>query len=127
MKQLCVVLAGLLAFTQVLADSRQVQFSTDEGTWISLDVSPDASSIVFELVGDLYVMPISGGKARRLTDGPAFDAQPRYSPDGRSILFVSDRTGAENLWALDVDTSATRALTHGAGAFFISPEWSTLR
>lgn len=124
MKQLLIVLAGWLAFVPALADSRQVRFSTDEGTWISLDVSPDAASIVFELVGDLYVMPIDGGPARRLTDGPAFDAQPRYSPDGRSILFVSDRTGAENLWALDVATSTTRALTQETGAFFISPEWT---
>ncbi|MFC4312714.1 amidohydrolase family protein [Steroidobacter flavus] len=124
MKQICAVLVGLLAFTQALADSRQVRFSTDEGTWISLDVAPDASSIVFELVGDLYVMPVGGGHARRLTDGPAFDAQPRYSPDGRSILFVSDRSGAENLWTLDVETSATRALTRETGAFFISPEWT---
>lgn len=128
MRQLCIVLAGLLAFTQSLAgplgDSRQVKFTTDEGTWMSLDVSPDAGSIVFELVGDLYVMPIAGGRARRLTSGPAFDAQPRYSPDGRSILFVSDRSGSENLWALDVDSGVPRLLTRENGAFFISPEWT---
>lgn len=124
MKHICITLAGLLATTQLFADSRRVQFSTDEGTWMSLDVSPDASSIVFELVGDLYVMPMSGGKARRLTDGAAFDAQPRYSPDGRTIVFVSDRTGAENLWALDVASGAAKAITQERGAFFISPEWT---
>src|SRR3954466_676602 len=67
--------------TLPLKTTRTVSFTTDEGTWISLDVSPDGRTIVFDLVGDLYTMPIGGGKATRITDGPAFDAQPRFSPD----------------------------------------------
>src|SRR6187402_1844657 len=64
-----------------LATTRTVAFTTDEGTWMSLDVSPDGRTLVFDLVGDLYTLPITGGKAARLTDGLPFDAQPRWSPD----------------------------------------------
>ncbi|MBL8268804.1 amidohydrolase family protein [Steroidobacter sp.] len=106
------------------ATSRRVQFTTDEGTWMSLDLSPDDRTIVFELAGDLYALPATGGTARQLTHGPAFDAQPRYSPDGRSIAFVSDRSGADNVWIMDVNSGAVRALTQETGAFFVSPEWS---
>ncbi|MBL8271259.1 MAG: PD40 domain-containing protein, partial [Steroidobacter sp.] len=105
-------------------ESRHVRFTANEGTWVSLDVSPDGRSLVFELVGDLYTMPVSGGPAQRLTSGSAFDAQPRYSPDGRSIAFVSDRSGADNIWLMDVPSGELRALTHDTESFFISPEWS---
>src|SRR5207302_1675559 len=80
-----------------LTPTRPLRFTTDEGTWVSLDVSPDGTTIVFELLGDLYTIPIAGGKATRITSGQAFDAQPRFSPDGRSIVFVSDRSGADNV------------------------------
>jgi hypothetical protein len=76
-----------------LTPTRTVAFETNEGTWMSLDVSPDGSAILFELLGDLYTLPIGGGTATRLTSGPAMDAQPRYSPNGRQIVFVSDRGG----------------------------------
>ncbi|MBL8265902.1 amidohydrolase family protein [Steroidobacter sp.] len=128
MKHLFVALIALCVAGQAIADSpvpsRRVQFSTDEGTWMSLDVSPDARTIVFELVGDLYSMPLAGGKAQRLTSGTAFDSQPRYSPDGNSIAFVSDRSGADNIWVMDVRSGEVRALTQESGAFFVSPEWT---
>src|SRR5258708_4406934 len=81
-----------------LETTRRLQFTTDEGTWLSLDVSPDGRSIVFDLLGDLYTLPLTGGKATRITSGPAFDTQARFSPDGRSIVFVSDRSGSDNVW-----------------------------
>src|SRR5687768_6759153 len=71
--------------------TRRLHFTTDEGTWMSLDVSPDGRTIVIDLLGDLYTLPIAGGTATRITNGIAFDAQPRWSPDGRSIAFVTDR------------------------------------
>ena len=49
----------------------KLEFETDEGTWISLDVTPDGKSVVFELLGDIYRVPIAGGDATRLTDGNA--------------------------------------------------------
>ena len=107
-----------------LNPARTVRYSTREGTWMSLDVSPDGRTIVFDLVGDLYTIPIGGGKATRLTSGMGFDAQPRYSPDGRTIVFVSDRSGAEHLWLIDADGSNPRALTRGDKSQFVSPEWT---
>ena len=69
-----------------------VPLDVDSGTWMSLDVSPDGKEIVFDLLGDIYTMPIAGGEARPLTSGIAWDMQPRYSPDGKWIAFTSDRS-----------------------------------
>ena len=66
-----------------LKPDRTIEFTTDEGTWLSLDVSPDGKTIVFELLGDLYTLPIAGGEAKAITTGLAFDSQPSYSPDGK--------------------------------------------
>ena len=67
-------------------NARRVAFTTDEGTWMTVDVSPDGRWILFDLLGDLYRVGIAGGKAERITSGPAFDYAPRYSPDGRTIV-----------------------------------------
>ena len=91
---------------------------------MSLDVSPDGQSIVFDLLGDLYTLPIAGGTASRLTSGLAFDAQPRFSPDGKKVVFVSDRSGGDNLWILSLDMKDTTQLTQGNGNLFVSPEWA---
>ena len=107
-----------------LKPTRPLRFTTDEGTWMSLDVSPTNRTIVFDLLGDLYTLPIEGGKATRITSGQAFDGQPHWSPDGRSIVFTSDRTGAENLWLVAPDGSHLRALTREQGRAFISPTFT---
>ncbi|MBC7894692.1 MAG: PD40 domain-containing protein [Cytophagaceae bacterium] len=107
-----------------LIPTRPLKFTTDEGTWISLDLSADGRTIVFDLLGDIYTLPIGGGKATRITSGSGFDGQPRYSPDGRSIVFVSDRSGSENLYVIDPDGKNLRALTRGTGQGFISPDWT---
>ena len=78
-----------------------ITFDTDEGTWIDLDVSPDGTTIAFSLLGDLYLLPASGGSARRITSGSGYDVQPRFSPDGQWVAFASDRGGTENLWTAD--------------------------
>ncbi|HTG32238.1 MAG TPA: amidohydrolase family protein [Thermoanaerobaculia bacterium] len=107
-----------------LKAERTLEFSTDEGTWISLDVSPDGKTVVFDLLGDLYMVPFSGGQARRLTSGSAFDAQPRYSPDGQWIAYTSDAGGSENLWIAKADGSSPRALTRDRDRGFASPSWT---
>jgi Tol biopolymer transport system component len=107
-----------------LTPTRTIRFTTDEGTWLSVDVSPDGRRIVFDLVGDLYTMPIEGGRATRITDGPAWDAAPRYSPDGATIAFVSDRSGSDNLWVADADGRNPRAVTKTEGYGYVSPEWT---
>ncbi len=104
--------------------ARTVSFSTDEGSWMSLDVSPDGTTIVFELLGDLYTVPIVGGMATPVTRGMAFDTQPRYSPDGTRILFASDRSGGENLWYIDLTMRDTVQITKGDASMYISPAWT---
>ncbi|MEP6764420.1 MAG: hypothetical protein ABJB66_08930 [Gemmatimonadaceae bacterium] len=110
--------------TLPLATTRTIKYTTDEGTWLSLDVSPDGQTIVFDLVGDIYTLPIAGGKATRLTDGPAWDAQPRFSPDGKTIVYATDRSGGENLWLMNADGKNQRALTRGDKNQYVSPVWS---
>ena len=107
-----------------LKTARTATFTTTTGTWISLDVSPDGQQIVFDLLGDLYTLPITGGKATRLTSGMAYDAQPRYSPDGKKIVFVSDRSGGENVWIMSLDKKDTTQLTKGNTNMYVSPEWT---
>ena len=107
-----------------LDPERTMDLTTDEATWLSLDVSPDGETIVFDLLGDLYTLPIEGGEATRLTDGLPFDSQPRFSPDGDRLVFISDRSGAENLWIYDLDEDKLEPLTQGNSHDYQSPEWT---
>src|SRR5690606_6697714 len=91
--------------------AKTVRFSTSEGTWMDVDVSPDGRELVFSLLGDLYRMPVAGGRATRITTGRAWDVQPRWSPDGRRIAFTSDRNGANNIWTMAADGSDPRQVT----------------
>ena len=107
-----------------LITTRKLSFTTDEASWISLDVSPDGRTIVFDILGDLYTLPIAGGTATRITSGPGWDQQPRYSPDGTQIAFVTDRNGSKNVWIANADGSKARALTKSERINFASPIWS---
>src|SRR5688572_2051129 len=107
-----------------LITTRTLEFTTDEGSWISLDLSPDGRTIVFELLGDLYTLPITGGTATRITSGQAYDMQPRYSPDGARLVFVSDRDGSENVWIANADGTNARALTTTERESYMSPIWT---
>src|SRR5689334_12616092 len=109
--------------TLPLKPTRTARFTTSEGTWMSLDVSPDGKTNVFHLLGDLYTLPISGGKATRITSGMGFDQSPRFSPDGKEIVFVSDRSGGENLWLVHPDGSGLKQLTNTDHYLYISPTW----
>jgi Tol biopolymer transport system component len=107
-----------------LKSARKIEFTTDEGTWISLDVSPDGKTIAFELLGDIYTMPIVGGEAKLIDGGMAFDSQPKFSPDGKWIAFLSDRDGNENVWIMHSDGSDAKQLSKDPTAEFASPSWS---
>jgi Tol biopolymer transport system component len=107
-----------------LSPMTPLKFTTDEGTWLSLDLSPDGRTVVFELLGDLYTIPASGGKATRITSGQAFDAQPHFSPDGKSIAFISDRSQSDNIWVANADGSNPRAITHDNDQKYQSPTFT---
>ncbi|MEE4244746.1 MAG: amidohydrolase family protein [Kangiellaceae bacterium] len=109
-----------------LKPERKLQYTAEQGSWMSLDVSPDGEIIVFDLLGDLYSMPIAGGKATRLTSGMAMDMQPRFSPDGKSVVYVSDKSGSENIWILDLAKGEEEAqqLTKDKNSEFQTPEWT---
>lgn len=103
---------------------KQVAFTTDEGTWMDLDVSRDGKTLVFSLLGDLYTLPIEGGAAKRITSGPAWDVQPRFSPDGGEIAFTSDRAGGNNLWRAKRDGSGATQVTKEDFRLLNNPVWT---
>ncbi|MFY7900208.1 MAG: amidohydrolase family protein [Chitinophagaceae bacterium] len=107
-----------------LKPSRTISFNTKEGSWMSLDVSPDGKTIVFDLMGDIYTMPTNGGKASFVTKGLAYDVHPRFSPDGKKILFISDRSGADNVWYIDTEKKDTVQLTADQNQYFPSACWT---
>ena len=107
-----------------LKAERKIEFTTDEATWLSLTLTPDGKTIMFELLGDLYSLPITGGEAKPVTTGMAFDSQPSVSPDGKLIAFVSDRDGSENLWICNIDGSAPKQLSKDPQGDFESPSWT---
>ena len=107
----------------VLETEQIIEFDTDEVTWMSVDVSPDGRTMVFDLLGDLYTLPIEGGSATRIVGGLSFESQPTWSPDGKTIAFLTDRTGIENLWIADADGANPRNVTIHP-AFDGWPSWS---
>jgi len=102
----------------------EAKIDTDEGTWLSLDVSPDGSEIAFDLLGDIYSLPMAGGEARALTSGVAWDMQPRFSPDGKRIAFTSDRAGGDNIWVMNRDGSSPTQVTKESFRLLNSPVWA---
>ncbi|WP_158514844.1 serine hydrolase [Gemmatimonas phototrophica] len=120
-------LVALMAMTLMavpLQAQRTVAFTTTEGTWMSLDVAPDGRQLVFELLGDLYALPMAGGEARAILSGSAFQSQPRFSPDGRLLAFISDASGSDNVWVASADGSGARAVSSVPRALMLSPAWS---
>jgi imidazolonepropionase-like amidohydrolase/Tol biopolymer transport system component len=103
---------------------RSVPINVSEGTWMNLDVSPDGQTIAFDLLGDIYTMPITGGRATRIAAGMPFEVQPRFSPDGRLIAFTSDRGGGDNIWVMNRDGSDKRQVTKEDFTLLNNPSWS---
>ena len=101
-----------------------IKFETNEGSWMSLDVSPNGDWLVFELLGDLYQLPIDGGVAKPIVSGRDFASQPRFSPDGKQLVFVSDRSGEDNLWLVNIDSGELKQVSTRNDGELISPAWS---
>ena len=103
---------------------RPVTVDTDEGTWMNLDVSPDGRTLVFDLLGDIYTLPIAGGTPTRIAEGLAWEQLPRFSPDGARIAFTSDRGGGDNIWIMDRTGANKFALTDEDFRLLSQPAWS---
>ena len=102
---------------------RHVEFDVAEGTWISLDISPAGSQLVFDLLGDIYTLPAQGGKARPIATGPAWQHQPRFSPDDEKIAYISDADGQLNLWVMSSDGGSPRQISNARLHRLSSPAW----
>ena len=104
--------------------SKEVTITTSEGSWLSIDVSPDGNTLVFDLLGDLYTLPRAGGDATLISGGPAMDRQPSFSPDGEQLVFISDRSGADNIWISDRDGSNARMISMETINKVSNPAWA---
>ena len=93
---------------------KPVTITVDEGTSIAVAVSPDGKSLAMDLQGSIWVMPATGGPAKRITDLFNDAHQPVWSPDGKTIAFFGYRDGGYDLWAVAPDGSGQRRLTSGA-------------
>lgn len=105
---------------------RTIDFDTDEGTWMSVDISPNGKWIAFDMLGHIYRIPASGGKAQNLTinSGIAMNMHPRFSPDGKEIAFVSDRNGQLSLWVMRIDGTGPEIVFTDPDNRVISPAWT---
>jgi len=107
---LAVQLNPCFSQTLPIKPARTISFETDESSYMDVDVSPDGKTIVFDILGDLYIIPITGGNATQLTRGLAYNRLPAWSKDGKQIAFISDASGAVRLDVINADGSGERAL-----------------
>lgn len=103
---------------------KEVTITTREGTWMNLDVSPDGNTLVFDMLGDIYSLPVAGGTATLLRGGHAFEVQPRFSPDGKKICFTSDAGGGDNVWVMDADGKNAKQITQEDFRLLNNPVWT---
>ena len=105
-------------------DWQTISIDTRTVTWADVDVSPDGQTLIFHTLGDIYRVSIEGGEAEALTDDIAWNFQPRFSPDGRHIAFISDRGGAENIWIMDADGNNLSQVSDEREHLLHNPAWS---
>ncbi|MBT6421810.1 MAG: amidohydrolase, partial [Porticoccaceae bacterium] len=110
--------------TQPQGELKTISIDTTESTWSNLSVSEDGKTIAFDMLGDIYTMPIGGGEGTPLVQGFDWNMQPTYSPDGKTIAFISDRDGASNLWIMDANGSNSRQISTEKTALIHTPSWS---
>ena len=112
--------------THPRGQTREIDFRTEEGTWMAVDISPDGRWILFDLLGHIYRVPTEGGEAECLTQesGIAINFHPRYSPDGREIAFVSDRRGQMNLWVMKANGSSPEPVFLDLDTRITEPSWT---
>jgi tricorn protease len=69
------------------------------------DLAPSSRRVVFSIHGEIFTAPTEEGDLRQITDSPARDKEPQYSPDGKSVAFISDRSGREEIYITASDGS----------------------
>jgi len=102
---------------------RDVEFNLTEGTWMSVDVSPDGNTVAFDLLGDIYTIPAAGGTATLIQGGAAMQRDPRFSPDGKKLLYISDASGGDNAWMSDIDGTNAQQITTETINSITGPTW----
>jgi Tol biopolymer transport system component len=135
LERLCLAGCVLLSSTVALAGEQawdvtdtgqpfvDAEFTVSEGTWMSVDVSPDGSTLAFDLLGDIYMAPAAGGEARLVHGGPAMQVFPSFSADGSKLLYQSDASGFDNAWISGIDGSNPRQITHEVANMLGAPTW----
>ncbi|HEX4851961.1 MAG TPA: hypothetical protein VFV08_14195, partial [Puia sp.] len=115
---LIVQLLGLIASSQIkispiryaksalpIKPERTISFTTNEASWIDVDISPDGSTLLFSFLGEIFSLPAKGGVATQLTRGLAINRCPVWSPDGKLIAYQSDATGFRKLHVTNLSGS----------------------
>ena len=90
------------------------EITVREATNASASVSPDGASVVFDLLNMLWIVPVAGGAASRLTEVVQEATEPDFSPDGRRIVFQSYQDGNFHLFLIGADGTGLTRLTEGA-------------
>ncbi|MCF6299549.1 MAG: amidohydrolase, partial [Proteobacteria bacterium] len=105
-------------------EAKLIDIKTDNGTWMNLDVSPDGKTIAFDMLGDIYILPVSGGKAKNITNSMAWEMQPRFSPNGNQLAVTSDEGGGDNIWTMDLQGENQYQVTKEQFRLLNAPAWS---
>lgn len=86
-------------------------------------LSADGKQILFRALNDIWLLPM-GGTPQRLVADPSFKCDPAWSPDGKAIVYASDRGGTLDLWVRDLASGSDRQLTNLKTQAAVSPAWS---
>ncbi|MBV9888915.1 MAG: CehA/McbA family metallohydrolase [Acidobacteria bacterium] len=89
----------------------------------SVTWSPDSREVIYSMGGSLWRQRVDSNMARQITDGSGYDYQPDWSPDGKSIVYVSYQRDGMQLWLLDLPTGKTQQITKDDGVD-VEPRWS---